>query len=58
MPSRACRVKWQLWDLCVHLWPALMMLYNHGPSLGLGRSFSLGGGFFKHFFFYPDFLGK
>ena len=34
MPSRGCRVKWQLWDLCVHLWPALMMLYNHGPSLG------------------------
>lgn len=28
------RVAWQLWDLCVHLWPAVMMLYSHGPSLG------------------------
>lgn len=32
MTSRWCRVAWQLWDLCVHLWPAVMMIYSHGPS--------------------------
>lgn len=42
MTSRWCRVAWQLWDLCVHLWPAVMMIYSHGPSLGWSAPASSG----------------
>eukprot|EP00931_Biecheleriopsis_adriatica_P003961 TRINITY_DN105703_c0_g1_i1.p1 TRINITY_DN105703_c0_g1~~TRINITY_DN105703_c0_g1_i1.p1 ORF type:complete len:465 (+),score=72.82 TRINITY_DN105703_c0_g1_i1:112-1506(+) len=40
--SSAARACWQAWDFCVHGAPAVLVLYWHGPSLGIFREQTAG----------------